>query len=87
VGELACGNLKNRAEILGLLQTLPMTPTITLEELLFFVERHGLAGKGIGFVDAHILAATQLSGLFLWTADRALRVAATTLGVAYFPPA
>jgi len=83
VGELACGNLKNRDEFLSLLQSLPMAPTIALNELLYFIERHRLMGKGIGFVDANLLASARLSGILLWTSDRRLRSAATELEVAY----
>ena len=83
VGELACGKIENRDEILSLLRALPMAPTVTLEELLFFIERHELMSKGIGFVDAHLLASAQLAGVSLWTSDKALRSAANELNVAY----
>jgi predicted nucleic acid-binding protein len=83
VGELACGNLKNRDEFLSLLQSLPMAPTVVLDELLYFIERHRLMGKGIGFVDANLLASARLSGILLWTSDRRLGSAATELEVAY----
>jgi len=83
VGELACGNLKNRDEFLSLLQSLPMAPTVVLDELLYFIERHRLMGRGIGFVDANLLASARLSGILLWTSDRRLRSAATELEVAY----
>ena len=83
VGELACGNLKNRSEILALLQTLPTVQTVTLEEYLFFIESHGLSGVGIGFVDVHLLAAARMSGMPLWTEDKRLRQTALTLGIAY----
>jgi predicted nucleic acid-binding protein len=83
VGELACGNLKNRDEFLSLLQSLPMAPTVVLDELLYFIERHRLMGKGIGFVDANLLASARLSGILLWTSDRRLRSAATEIEVAY----
>jgi predicted nucleic acid-binding protein len=83
VGELACGNLKNRDEFLSLLQSLPMAPTVVLDELLYFIERHRLMGKGIGFVDANLLASAHLSGIPLWTFDKTLRSVATELEVAY----
>ena len=83
VGELACGNLKNRDEFLSLLQSLPMAPTVVLDELLYFIERHRLMGKGIGFVDANLLASANLSGIPLWTFDKRLRSAATGLELAY----
>jgi predicted nucleic acid-binding protein len=83
IGELACGNIKNRNELLSLLQSLPMAPTVTLDELLFFIERNKLMGMGIGFVDAHLLASAQLAKTPLWTADKALKCAAVELKVAY----
>jgi len=82
-GELACGNLKNRDEILSLLQSLPMAPLIEFDELLFFVERNQLMGMGIGFVDMHLLASAQLGRIPLWTADKRLRSAAIKLDLAY----
>ncbi|UCE83668.1 MAG: type II toxin-antitoxin system VapC family toxin [Deltaproteobacteria bacterium] len=83
VGELACGNLKNRDEFLSLLQSLPMAPTVVLDELLYFIERHRLMGKGIGFVDANLLASAHLSGIPLWTFDKILRSAVIELELAY----
>jgi predicted nucleic acid-binding protein len=61
IGELACGNLKNRNEIISLLQSLPMTPTIEFDEFLFFIDKNHLMGKGVGFVDVHLLASAQLT--------------------------
>jgi len=87
IGELACGNLRNRAEILSLLQALPETPSITQAEYLYFVEQHHLFGRGIGFVDVHLLASAKLSGIPLWTGDRKLREATVGLGLAYLPEA
>ena len=83
VGELACGNIKNRVEFLSLLQSLPMAPTVSLDELLYFIDRHTLMGMGIGFVDAHLLASAQLSRIPLWTSDTKLKSAAIKLEVFY----
>ena len=83
IGELACGNLKNRNEIISLLQSLPMAPTIEFDEFIFFIERNQLMGIGIGFVDVHLLASAQLTGTPLWTADKRLKSAATKLDLAY----
>ena len=83
IGELACGNINNRAEILGLLQQLPAVATIAPDEYLFFVEKHRLMGTGIGFVDIHLLASALLSGVPLWTGDRRLREAADALGIGF----
>jgi predicted nucleic acid-binding protein len=73
--------LKNRNEILGLLGTLPQAPLAEMEELLLFIGRHSLAGRGIGFVDAHLLAAAFLAGCRLFTLDRRLRTIASGLGL------
>ena len=81
VGELACGNIKNRNEILMLLQALPVAKVATHEELLRFIEIHGLMGKGLGLIDAHLLASAVLSRVSLWTLDKALRAAAASLGM------
>ena len=83
VGELACGNLKNRNEIIPLLQSLPMAPTIEFDEFLFFIDRNHLMGKGVGFVDVHLLASAQLAGVPLWTADKRLRSAADKLALTF----
>jgi hypothetical protein len=83
VCELACGNLKNRTDIISLLQSLPMAPTIEFDEFLFFIERNHLMGKGVGFVDVHLLASAQLTGMPLWTADKRLKSAADQLGLIF----
>lgn len=83
IGELACGNLKNRKEIISLLHSLPMASIITLDELLYFIEQNTLMGVGIGFVDAHLLASAKLSKIPLWTSDKRLKLAAIKLKVAY----
>ncbi len=83
IGELACGNLKNRNEIISLLQSLPMAPTIELDEFLFMIDRNHLMGKGVGFVDVHLLASAQLAGVPLWTADKRLKPAADQLELAF----
>jgi predicted nucleic acid-binding protein len=81
IGELACGNIKNRSEILALLQALPKVPTIDLYEYLYFIEQNHLSGTGIGFVDVHLLASAQLSGIPLWTKDKRLRETALKLNI------
>lgn len=84
VGELACGNLRNRNAVLSLLQDLPTAPAATDEEVLFFIERHGLMGKGIGYIDAHLLAAVSLTGTGrLWTRDKRLRAVAAPMELAF----
>ncbi len=80
IGELACGNLNNRAEVLSRLKDLPATPAATDAEVLFFIERQQLMGRDIGYVDAHLLAATALTPpVRLWTRDGPLRKVAACL--------
>ena len=83
IGELACGNLKARARVVDLLQALPRLAMATDDEVLYFIERHKLMGRGIGYVDAHLLAASAIGGSLLWTRDKRLRAIATELEVAY----
>ncbi len=83
IGELACGNIKNRIEILSLLKALPLSSTIDFNEYLFFIDTHKLMGRGIGFVDIHLLASAQLAGIVLWTMDKRLNFAAAQLKLAY----
>jgi len=85
IGELACCNLRNRDELLTLLVDLPQAPVASDAEVLFFIERHRLMGRGIGYIDAHLLAATALSdaGTSLWTRDRRLATLATELQLGY----
>ena len=79
IGELACGNLKHRSKVLESLTVLPTTPTIEYEELFTFIETHKLFGRGLGWIDVHLLAATLLQQVTLWTLDQPLRHAARKL--------
>jgi predicted nucleic acid-binding protein len=82
VGELACGNLRNRRGILALMRRLPDAPRATDEEALTLIERQSLSGRGIGFVDVHLLASVVLHGTArLWTRDRQLAQVAADLEV------
>jgi predicted nucleic acid-binding protein len=82
VGELACGNLRNRRELLSLWRNLPGVPVATDEEALAFIERHRLMGFGLGYVDVHLLAATALAGTArLWTKDKQLAASAAKLNL------
>ena len=83
IGELACGNIRNRSEILSLLKTLPSTTNVDMNEYLFFVEHNRLFGAGMGFVDVHLLASAKLSDVPLWTIDKRLKEAALHLKVSY----
>jgi predicted nucleic acid-binding protein len=81
VGELACGRLQKRGEILIMLKALPEAHLVEHEEVLSFPEARRLYGRGIGWVDAHLLASTVLTGCSLWTFDKPLRRAAAALNV------
>lgn len=82
IGELALGSLQNRAAILSALQDLPQAPVATEGEVLSFIEQNALYGIGIGYIDAHLLAAVRLSpGATLWTRDKRLLAAGTGLGL------
>ena len=84
IGEIACGNLANRRAVLELLRELPMAVEAEGEEVLRFIESKTLYGKGIGYVDVHLLAATALTpGTTLWTSDKRLNDVADALGCAY----
>ena len=83
IGELACGNLANRDDILSWLQNLSAAPVATEVEVLAFIEARSLMGRGIGYVDAHLLASTALADARLWTRDRRLHLLAEELALAY----
>ena len=84
VGELACGNLRDRIQVPEFLSDLPEVTIAFAEEVLVFIEQHQLMGKRIGYVDVNLLASTALhESAHLWTVDRRLRDAAVELGIAY----
>jgi len=83
IGELACGNLKNRNEILTYLQSLPMTILAEHEEVLRFIENNQLMGKGLGYIDVHLMASAVLTGVSLWTFDKTLDKFAKKIGINY----
>jgi len=83
IGELACGNLRNRAEVLGLLQSLPMSIEISHEEAIEFISGHQLMGKGLGYIDIRLLASAVLTGIPLWTLDKKLKAVSVQLQIAY----
>ena len=83
VGELACGNLKDRAVILSFLQLLPMSIEAEHEEVLSFVEKNRLMGKGIGYVDAQLVASSVLTSVPIWTLDEKLAQLADGLHIKY----
>ena len=84
IGELACGNLSNRTEVFSLLRTMPSVTVATDDEVLFFIENHRLMGRGIGYIDVHLLTSVVMTPpAMLWTIDRRLMSLADELGVAY----
>jgi predicted nucleic acid-binding protein len=89
LGEIACGNLADRASILELLQGLPGAAVADDAEVLEFIERRCLHGKGVGYIDTHLLASVALSGdgARLWTRDKRLTAVAAELNCSYPGPA
>jgi hypothetical protein len=81
IGELACGHMRNRREILALLETLPSARVAGHHEVLAFVEDHRLSGRGIGWIEAHLLASALLSHARLITLDRRLSSLAARVGI------
>lgn len=73
IGELACGMLRNRNEILTLLQDLPQAQIADDHEVFSFIETYKLFGKELGWVDVNLLASAQLTGCTLWTTDKSLK--------------
>ena len=85
IGELACGRIRNRDEVLALLSALPTLAKADDPEVLDFIERHHLAGTGLGLIDIHLLASCMTDGAALWTQDKKLAATATRLGCAAGP--
>ena len=84
IGELALGNLRQREIVLNALADLPHARVATDVEVLHFIERHALFGRGIGYIDAHLLAGVHLTaGAELWTNDKRLHGVAAQFGVAF----
>ena len=79
-GEIACGSLQNRREVLDRLDALPRAPQATDAEVRTLLERRALHGRGIGWVDAHLIASALLANAPFWTLDRRLRAAADAAG-------
>ena len=82
IGELACGALRNRAEVLALLDALPKVACATDADVRGWIESGRLWGRGIGWIDLHLLASARLSRCPLWTLDARLRRVAASLHVA-----
>ena len=83
IGELACGTLRQRRQVLDLLDDLPKATVASHDEVMHLIEERRLMGKGIGYIVAHLLAAVSLTpGAQLWTHDKPLAAVAADLGLA-----
>jgi predicted nucleic acid-binding protein len=85
VGEIACGNLLHRTRVLSELLKLPQLQIAHDREVLFLIEQRKLMGKGIGYIDAHLLAASLARGANFWTRDTRLSAIAAALGILHIP--
>jgi predicted nucleic acid-binding protein len=83
IGELACGNLLNRIEILSLLQALPLATQAEQEEVMQLTENYSLMGRGLGYIDMHLLVSAKLTKIPIWTLDKKLGEVSSGLGLKY----
>lgn len=84
IGELACGNLRKRAQLLTLWKALPAAREATHQEVMHNIDHNHLMGKGLGYVDTHLLTSAQITtGCKLWTLDKRFAARARSLGIAY----
>ena len=83
IGEIACGNVKNRTEILTLLQLLPPVIQAKHEEVTAFIEANELMGRGLGYIDMHLSASAILTGIPMWTFDKKLDETNKKLGISF----
>ena len=81
IGELSCGNISNRQEILNLLKALPQVESVLDEEVFILIENKKLYGIGLGFIDAHLLASALINDVTIWTRDKKLKKAAINLDI------
>lgn len=81
VGEVACGNLVRRGEVLALMAALPQVPSALHDEVLEFIDAHRLMGRGLGLVDMHLLVSARLARTALWTLDKRLAAVAHSLRI------
>ena len=82
IGELACGSHSQRRKVLMLLSALPAAPMAEHDQVMDFVETHCLFGKGLGWIDMHLLVSAQIVRLPFWSLDKRLSVVANELGLA-----
>jgi predicted nucleic acid-binding protein len=81
LGELACGHIRRRSELLDLIDDLPSLPQTSHAEAMHLLHARALMGRGLGWIDVHLLAACIVGGCSLWTLDRALATAAQRMGL------
>ncbi len=81
LGELSCGNISNRKEVLSLLRTLRIIDLVLDEEVFILIEERRLFGRGLGFIDIHLLASAMIHHVPLWTRDKSLKRVAGELDV------
>ncbi|KMM16868.1 type II toxin-antitoxin system VapC family toxin [Synechococcus sp. GFB01] len=86
IGELACGNMNQRVELLAFLGNLPSSVVARDAEILRTIDQQGLMGRGIGYVDAGLITSCLLSGCRFWTLDRRLAAVAASMDLAWGPP-
>ena len=85
LGELACGTLRRRDETLAILAALPAAPVATHDEALALIDKFRLTGRGLGYIDVHLLASARIGGDVIWTRDKSLDAAAVELQVGIRP--
>jgi predicted nucleic acid-binding protein len=83
IGEIACGGIKNRYEIISLLNDLPSTDILDHYDIMEFIENRKIMNKGIGYIDVHLLGSALVSETPLWTLDKVLREIANQLSIEY----
>lgn len=83
IGELACGHIVNRRQIMAFLCSLPRVVTADHDEVMHLIDAHQLMGTGIGYLDAHLLASARVSSALIWTFDVSLDKTSAKLEVAY----
>lgn len=86
IGELACGSISNRDEVLALMQALPRAAPVDDNEILYFIDENLLTGRGIGLIDAHLLASCKITQCLLWTSDKKLFAVASEMSLAFTSP-
>ncbi|MBE9060925.1 type II toxin-antitoxin system VapC family toxin [cf. Phormidesmis sp. LEGE 11477] len=87
IGELACGNIQNRREVLSLLHNLPLISVASEQEVLLLVESRSLMGRGVGYIDMHLLASVLIrNGSKLWTRDKRLIAITSEMNLSLEPP-